>query len=109
MVFVHSNTNFEVHSLEYIWNQSTYVKIWEWKGKMKPTWVDDKTFNLSWIKESTYKLTFKWNIDISWSEKLKVLSGIYLWNYKVIDSKIYEWVKLVTQKILLTKIENAWG
>lgn len=103
MTFLHSKTSFEIHWLVYVWNKSSYFKIWEWRGKMKPCWIEDKTFNLSLIKWDSYKLTFKWIIDIKWSEELKILDGVYEGTYKIKDFKIFEWVKLVTQKILLTK------
>jgi len=104
MTFLHSKTSFEVYSLVYVWNKSSYAKILTSTGKMKPIWLNDKTFNLSWIKDSPYKLTFEWTIDLEWSEEIIVKNWIYIWKYKLKDFKKYEWIKLITQKLLLTKV-----
>lgn len=104
MTFLHSKTNFEIFRLNYVWNKSSFEKVWEFKGKMKPVWLEDKTFNLANIQGDVYKMTFMWNLDFIWNERIEIKNGIYTWKYNLKDFKDFEWIKMKTQKLLLVKI-----
>ncbi len=106
MTFLHNNCEFEIYSLEYENNKSRFVQTWISIWKIKPLWLQDKTFNLTEVQEDTYKITIKNHIDININEKIKVISWNYLWEYSVKEVKKYEWIKLKTTKILITKINH---
>ena len=99
MTFKHKGTFFEIKRLTYTDNKWTYSIVWEWRGHFKPMGLNDTTFNLSWINEDSYKLTFEWNMEVLNSDKI-----IIDWEeYNVKDNKTFSWIDLKTQKILLTR------
>ena len=103
MPFIHKNVLFRIKELVYINKKSDY-KLWEeFEGYLKPILFDDATFNLSGIKEDSYKLTIEWSLNIDGSEILFIETGDYMWEYKIKDHRKYVWVTFQTHKLLLTK------
>ena len=103
MPFIHKNVVFRIEKLVYINKKSDY-QLWdEFEGYLKPILFDDATFNLSGIKEDSYKLTIQWSLDIAGSEMLVIQSWDYAWKYKIKDHRKYVWITFQTHKLLLTK------
>lgn len=105
MAFKHSETAFSISELVYVGDKSSYSQVESWEWHMKPIWLNDSTFNLSWIPGDAYKLTFEWKIDLKGSEQIEILSWDYQGQYTIKDKRIYKGVTFQTQKLLLIKSE----
>lgn len=104
MTFLHNNCEFEISSLEYLENKSSYKKIWKYFWKIKPISLEWNWFNLTEVKWEMYKITYNWNLDLRWNEKIEILNSRFAWIYKVKEIRKHDWIKLKTTKILIFKV-----
>ena len=104
MTFLHNNCIFDIFSLKYLNNKSSFEKVWVWKWKIKSISLQESAFNLTEVKWEAYKVTCKWDLEISANDKIEIKKWRFIWKYSVKEVKKYEWIKLNTTKILVVKI-----
>ena len=104
MTFLHNNCIFDIFSLKYLWEKSSFEKIWEFSGKIKPLNLEWSSFNLTEVKGEAYKVTCTKDLEISINDKIEIKNWSFIWKYSVKEVKKHYGIKLKTIKILVVKI-----
>ncbi|RKW24864.1 hypothetical protein D8B46_00585 [Candidatus Gracilibacteria bacterium] len=104
MTFLHNNCIFDIFSLKYLNNKSSFEKTGSFSGKIKSVSLQDNSFNLSDIKGEVYKITLYGDLELLGNERIEVLEGKFIGKYLVKEFRKHKGIKLSTTKILVVKI-----
>lgn len=104
MTFLHNNCVFDIFSLKYLENKSSFEKVWVWEWKIKPISLEWNIFNLSEIKWEAYKITCKWDLKISINDKIEIKKWRFAGKYSVKEVKKHNGIWFKTIKFLAVKI-----
>lgn len=104
MTFLHNNCNFELMNLKYFDEKSRFEKVWEFSWKIKPISLQDNSFSLTEVKWETFKITYFWDLDLIWNERINITFWKFAWKYSVKEFRKHLGLYLQTTKILIVKI-----